>query len=205
MASPEPGPQPVSRLSRTPSWVMLGFILGAAFVALLPPWRPAPAAPPAAAAEASPAPAGALPDSAGPREPGPLLTIEAVFAAWQRLAVWSDDTTEVALWNARDRGFTDFYEVRRHGDALYFRSLPRLTRRIIERGQPAEAPLQFTETEEQYEQWRESSRRERSQGVPVRPPAAAAPAPAPVRVEVSPGEPIPPRIEVPPPGRTVVK
>lgn len=204
MADPEPGPQPVSRLSRTPSWVMLGFILGAAFVALLPSRRLEPAAP-AAETDSTSVPSGPSSEPMAPREPGPLLTIEAVFAAWQRLAAWSDDTTEVALWNARDRGFTDFYEVRRHGDALYFRSLPRLTRRIIERGQPPEAPLQFTETEEQYQQWRESSRQERSQGVPARPPAASAPAPAPVRVEVSPGEPLPPRIEVPPPGRTVVK
>lgn len=199
MPSAEPGPRPAAALSKTPSWVMLGFLLGAAFVAMLPSWRPEPVQPlgvaPAAPAALEPV----------VREPGPLLTIEAVFSAWQRLAVWSDDTTEVALWNAQDRGFTDFYEVRRHGEALYFRSLPRLTRRIIERGQPTESPLQFTETEEQYQQWRESSRQERSQGVPARPPTASAPAPAPVRVEVSPGEPLPPRIEVPPPGRTVVK
>lgn len=202
MASPEPGSQPVARLSRTPSWVMLGFILGAAFVAMLPSWRPVPASPGAPA----PAPVPSAPerDTAPAREPGPLLTIEAVFAAWQRLAVWSEDTTEVALWNAREQGFTDFYEVRRLGDVLYFRSLPRLTRRIIERGQPAESPLQFTETEEQHQQWLESSRQQRSQGAAIRPPSAAAPVPSPVELDVPPAA-HPPRIEVPTPGRTVVK
>ena len=202
MPPDEPGPRPAAALSKTPSWVMLGFLLGAAFVAMLPAWRPAPEAPASAAPSTTPAPAPAAPAD---REPGPLLTIEAVFAVWQRLAVWSEDTTEVALWNARDRGFTDFFEVRRVGEALYFRSLPRLTRRIIERGQLPESPLQFTETEEHYQQWRESSREERNRDAVVRPSPAVSPSPAPVELTVPPASVPPPRIEVPPPARTVIR
>ena len=96
--------------------------------------------------------------------------IEAVFAEWQRHAVWSDDTTEVALWNIREKAFTDFYEVRRLGDALYFRTIPKLTRRVLTHGKPLpESPLQFTETEEQYQEWREHGRSERPASQDLRP------------------------------------
>ena len=60
-----------------------------------------------------------------PREPPQLTTIEAVFATWGKNAVWSDDITEVALWNDRDKAYSDFYEVRRYGGAYYFRTIPR--------------------------------------------------------------------------------
>jgi len=190
------------KLSKTPSWIMLGFILGAVFVAALPPWRQ----PPAPAAAPVPALEPARPSA--PREPAPLTTIEAVFAEWQRHAVWSDDTTEVALWNIRDKAFTDFYEVRRYGEALYFRTLPKLTRRIITHGKPlAGAPLQFTETEEQYQEWREHGRTERPAAQDLRP--AAPPAPVERAITVTPpaltptfAEGLAPKIEVPetPPG-----
>jgi len=156
---------PAAKLSKTPSWVMLGFILGAVFVAALPPWRQPP--PPEATPGPAPEPARNPPAS---REPAPLTTIEAVFAEWQRHAVWSDDTTEVALWNIREKAFTDFYEVRRLGDALYFRTIPKLTRRVLTHGKPLpESPLQFTETEEQYQEWREHGRSERPASQDLRP------------------------------------
>ena len=146
----------IAQLSKTPSWIMLGFILGAAFVAALPPLRK-PAAPPVIEPPVS-LPAAPL----APRTAPVLTTVEAVFAEWGRHAVWSDDFTEVAMWNSQERAFTDFYEVRRLAGALYFRSIPKLTRRIIARGKPMpEAPLQFTETEEQYQEWWQHGRRER--------------------------------------------
>lgn len=135
---PETGP---SGPSQIPSWMMLGFLLGALFVLALPSRSTKPSPPPAPAAaaiEPSPAPAAAR----------RLTTIEAVFAAWDRYAVWENDITEVGLWNPATRDFSDCYEVMRSGDAYYFRSIPRLTRPVLTQGVRVDCPLQFTETEE---------------------------------------------------------
>lgn len=165
-----------TKLSKTPSWIMLGFALGAAFVLALPPLRKPPAAPPAPVAT----PVERAPP-AGPRDPPLLTTIEALFAEEEKYAVWSDDVTEVALWNKEDKGFTEFYEVRRSGAARYFRSIPTLTRRVIERGKPRPgSPLQFTESEEQYRDWLQHGRTERVPLLDFRP-VNRAPPPAPVR------------------------
>ena len=188
---------PAAKLSKTPSWVMLGFILGAVFVAALPPWRPSP--PPEAASVPAPEP---MKPSAS-REPGPLTTIEAVFAEWQRHAVWSDDTTEVSLWNIREKAFTDFYEVRRLGDALYFRTIPKLTRRVITHGKPLpNSPLQFTETEEQYQEWREHGRSERPAAQDLRPRMPTTPIDPIIPISPSSKDGFTPKFEVPavPPG-----
>ncbi|MBI5768653.1 MAG: hypothetical protein HZA93_12715 [Verrucomicrobia bacterium] len=171
--------RPISpaKLSRTPSWVMLGFILGAVFVWLLPREPEPAAAPPALTAR---------PPSAEPAAPTErrialtmLTTIEAVFETWGEHAVWDGAVTEVALWSGATKTFSEFYEVRRSGGVNYFRSIPRLTRRIITHGKPppTECPLQFTETEEQYREWREHGRTERRLEVaaPDSPPAAVRP------------------------------
>jgi hypothetical protein len=147
-------PPSPSRLSKTPSWIMLGFVLGALFVWLLP-REEKPAPPPALAARPPP-----------PPEPtGPMLrtitTIEAVFEAYGNNAVWDHDTTEVALDSGAGT-FSEFYEVKRSGDTYYYRSIPKLTRRVIRHGKPTpDCPLQFTETEEQYRDWLEHGRTER--------------------------------------------
>ena len=129
-----------SRLSKTPSWITLGFILGALFVASLP--RENKNAPPAVA------------------EPPPvklerprLTEIEAVFADWGNGAVWQRDMTEVALWDTEKRAYSIFYEVVRNGDNFYFRSIPKFTRPVLTRGVNAQSPLQFTETEESRREW----------------------------------------------------
>lgn len=149
-------PRSQPKLSRTPSWVMLGFLLGALFVyAYLRPRQPA--EPSTVAVRIVDAP-----KAAEPRKPPPLTTIEAVFEVWGEHAVWSGDLTEVALWNKEERAFSDYYEVRRVGGKQYFRSIPELTRRIIRHGKEIpESPLQFTETEEQYREWLEHGRTER--------------------------------------------
>jgi hypothetical protein len=184
-------PVSTAKMSKTPSWIMLGFLLGAAFVAALPPFRKQPPETATFRAVESPKPST-------PREPPQLTTIEAVFAEWGRFAVWSDDITEVALWNSQDKAFTDFYEVRRVGGAIYFRTIPQLTRRIIAHGKPLpESPLQFTETEEQYREWLSFGRMERPVDRDARPrpnytnPAVPAPIDRSLKV-------IPPAL--PPPG-----
>lgn len=159
-------PTPVSKMSKVPSWISLGFVLGAAFVLAWP--KPKQAAPQVKLVEAV---------RAAPEETK-LTTIEAVFAAWGQFAVWDGDTTEIAYWNPGTKEFSEFYEVRRVGGENYFRSIGRLTRRIINRGKPlpAECPLQFTETEEQYREWLEHGRTERATR-PAPPPPAAVPIP----------------------------
>jgi len=184
-ATPSP-----AKLSKTPSWVMLGFLLGAAFVAALPSARKtdAPAEPPAL-----PSPQARPAET---REPAPLTTIEAVFVEWGHYAVWSGDTTEVTLWNTRERAFTDHYEVRRFGEVNYFRSIPSLTRRVLTHGKILpDSPLQFTETEAQYREWLDYGRTERPVAAPPRP---RIPAPRPAKPPVLSPTPIDPTISVSP-------
>jgi hypothetical protein len=143
----------IRELSKTPSWVMLGFIIGAACVLALP-RRPA---------EAPRIIIQREPEKPRNLEPPQLTTIEAVFGQWSDYAVWSDDLTQVALWNSAVGDFAEFYEVLRRDGTYYFRSIPQLTSRVIRHGKgpPPECPLRFTETEEQYQEWREHDRFER--------------------------------------------
>jgi hypothetical protein len=125
---PRPG-----KPSQIPSWVVLGFALGALFVAALP-RRPEP--PPPAAPE----------PAIRPAPPPPVTTIEAVFASWEQYAVWADNTTQVALWDAHTKSYSECYEVLRVGENYYFRSIPALTRPVLTHGVVPESPLQFTES-----------------------------------------------------------
>jgi hypothetical protein len=143
----------VKQLSKTPSWVMLGFLLGAAFVWCLPRKEP---------------PTRTILVSSEPRKPIPtsvpqISTIEAVFAEWGHLAVWDGDVTQVAQWDTATSAFDLYFEVRRADGAYYFRTLPVLTNRLLRHGKepPPACPLRFTETEAQYREWREHGRQER--------------------------------------------
>jgi len=134
-------PISIAKLSKTPSWIMLGFVLGALFVIALPPMGgDKPAAEPAKPVEP--------PKVAMPPEPTQLTTIEAVFEdpRWKEFTFWSNDTTEVALWNHDAKQFSDFYEVRRFGGVNYYRSIPSLTRPIVKnmKALPDDCPLRFT-------------------------------------------------------------
>jgi len=140
---PEPSPR---KPSQVPSWVALGFVLGALFVIALPRRSGVEPAPRPAAPEEAPRPSR-------PAEAPRLTTIEAVFAAWDRYAVWSDGMTEVALWSPESKSFAECYEVTRVGDAYYFRSITGLTRPVLTHGVPEDSPLQFTETARQREEW----------------------------------------------------
>lgn len=170
------------KLSRTPSWVMLGFVLGALFVYAMM-RQDEPEAPVAVQARVSEAPQPPPPV----RRTATLSTIEAVFAVWGKYATWTEDVTEVALWNKEERKFADFYEVRRIGGVYYFRSIPELTRRVIRHGKVMpDSPLQFTETEEEYREWLEHGRSE------TRPEVEAVRAPSPPGItppRVSPQDP----------------
>lgn len=153
------------RPSRALSWALTGFLLGAACVyAYLRP-RPSPAVPPPAAGVT------VLPASAPVAPPRVLATVEAVFAEWGDRASWTGNVTEIALWNSAAAAFAEYYEVRRVGGQLYFRSIPALTRRVIRRGkEDPSCPLVFTETEAEYREWLQHGRNERpAEEFPVKP------------------------------------
>ena len=144
--SEESPPEPKEKPSQVPSWIILGFILGALFVLALPRHS----APPAEAKTEATIPVVAVPAKAGPIR---LTTIEAVFEDWGKYAVWSNGTTEVALWNSETKSFSECYEVAKVGDSNFFRSIPALTRPVLTHGVVIESPLQFTETERQRNEW----------------------------------------------------
>lgn len=143
----------VKKPSQVPSWVTLGFVLGALCV-LAVPRRPAAEVPVRPIVEEAP------PKPAKPAEAPRLTTIEAVFGDWDRYAVWSNSTTEVALWNSDTKGFTDFFEVMKNGEGYYYRSIPGFTRVLLTHGVPENSPLQFTETARQRQEWLDAVSRE---------------------------------------------
>jgi len=133
----EEAPVPPSRLSKTPSWISLGFLLGALFVLALRTGEDA---------MKSERPATAPPTLVKLERPK-LLEIEAVFADYGHHAQWHNDLTEVALWDTAKRGYTQFYEVVRSGDTYYFRSIDKLTRPVFTQGVPRDCPMVFTQPE----------------------------------------------------------
>jgi len=139
-------PPSAARLSKTPSWVMLGFVLGALFVWALPHAEKA-------ASRVAPA------QSVTVQLQRPKMTdIEAVFAEWAQFAVWENDLTEVALWDIDRTSHSICYEVLRDRDKLFFRSIPRLTRPVLTHGLHGPMPLEFTETEALRREWLEHGR-----------------------------------------------
>lgn len=120
--------------SKIPSWIMLGFLLGALFVWALP--RPrVPVAAPAPVTPVLSAPAVAT----HPR----FSDLEASFIEWQQYALWAGEVSYVVMWDAESRSFRDCYEVLRRGDEFFFRSVPRPRNLRARENVPANSPLQF--------------------------------------------------------------
>jgi hypothetical protein len=134
MDEESPSTEAKEKPSQIPSWVSLGFALGALFVMALPKRAPEATAP----APEEPPVVKAAPQAR-------ISTIEAVFSDWGHLAQWTGSTTQVGLWDPGTRSYADFFEVLRVGDALYFRSIPSLTRPPLRLGIPPECPLEFAE------------------------------------------------------------
>jgi hypothetical protein len=167
-ARPELPPKP----SMAPSWVLLGFVIGAVFVWMLP-RSPAPSA--LSLSEAPPPVAVA-------KTPPQIAVIEAVFAEWGSAAAWENDLTEVALWSGETKSYSVCFQVLRTGGMYFFRSIPRLTRPVLSRGVPDNSPLQLTESEAQraewigaknQETWRAISEAARNQASPLPPSTGA--------------------------------
>ena len=146
-------PPSVAKLSKTPSWIMLGFVLGALAVITFPRKEPAPSAP--ARIEPATRVATATPPTV---ERG--IFFEGVFDEWSKYAVWENDVTEVAFWNADTKAFSDRFEVYRTGERNYFRSITHFTRPLLTHGVPENSPLQFTETQAARDEWLRESKAE---------------------------------------------
>jgi len=161
-----PRPPAVKQLSKTPSWVMLGFVLGAAAVLSLP-RSPEVVYVREDAQESLPPTALAHPSPlvAAPQQEPDFTIVEAVFSEWQNYAVWDGDVTEIALWDSEVGRYARFYEVLRAagsgggaggaGGAItfYYRSIPVLTRPVLTHGVSASAPLLFTEPDALRQAW----------------------------------------------------
>jgi hypothetical protein len=129
-----PSPEAKGKPSQIPSWVSLGFALGALFVMALP----------RATAPAVPEPTAPVPELRA-ATPLRVSTIEAVFADWGRYAQWNGDYTQVGLWNPDTKSYSDYFEILRIGESLYVRSIPALTRSVAKLDLPQECPLEFAE------------------------------------------------------------
>jgi len=150
----EPRPPPRAQLSKTPSWIMLGFALGVLCVLA---WQRKEEPPPARTT-----PSAAARPAARPTPPAPTLEralfFEGVFGEWSKYAVWENELTEVAFWSAENKAFSEHFEVFRSDGRYYFRSIPQFTRPLLTHGVPANSPLQFTEPQAARDEWlRESS------------------------------------------------
>lgn len=136
-------------LSKTPSWVMLGFVIGCIVMWAAKEQR-SPVAPAAAASaaafKAAPSPEVAPPPKEEKVYPS-LSDMEAIFDAWHAAAVWKNDITEVAYWDRTTNKYSLYVEILKNGDDYYFRTIPKLTRLLIEEGVPHDAPIKFTEPE----------------------------------------------------------
>lgn len=156
MDDPEDQPPPApAKPSKTPSWVMLGFVLGALAMLAFPWPEKKPSLPVTVTLVAPTKPAPLAPEKPTVER---ALFFEAVFAEWSKYAVWDDELTEVAFWSAETKSFSERFEVLRSGDRIYFRSITRFSRPLLTHGVPDNSPLQFTETQAARDEWlRENS------------------------------------------------
>lgn len=139
---------PREALSRIPSWIMVGGVVGCILTLTVQREISSPPAstktpPPAVTRPVEPTP---TPTPARP-ELG-LVEMEELFGTYHELAVWRHGITEVAFWNPATNEYSIFVEVLKNGDDYFFRTLPALTRPINESLNDPNVPMRFTETEE---------------------------------------------------------
>ncbi|HEU5078057.1 MAG TPA: hypothetical protein VFT72_02525 [Opitutaceae bacterium] len=138
-------------LSRTPSWIMLGFVIGCIVSLSVKKQIESRAAAEAIRQNAA---QGAAPTPTPTPTPVPqihhatLNELEAVFVRWQSHAVWRNDLTEVAFWNPLTNQYNEYVEILRSGEDFYFRNITHLTRPLSHDDIPHDAPLRFTDPEE---------------------------------------------------------
>jgi len=75
--------------------------------------------------------------------------VAALFDTYRDWAWWSDDKTQIAVWNTEAMAFSDRVEVIRTLEADYFRPIEQFTRLPLPGYGPENSPILFTETAEQ--------------------------------------------------------
>lgn len=146
-------PEPKSTresLSKTPSWIMLGAVIGAAAGWSVKDYQISrereateAQARATAAAAAKPAPAPAPVPKPEPTELS-LSDMEAIFEKWQDKAMWRNELTEVVFWDRVSNQYKFPVEVQRNGDQYFYRTIPKLTRPLMEGYVPNDSPIKFT-------------------------------------------------------------
>lgn len=143
---------PPKKPSHVPSWVMLGFVLGALTV-----WSLLDTSPRATVAtDESGAPPAATTTRDDPTAENPLARpdrpsieiVEALLELYRPFVFWDRGLTQIAVWNGRTAAYTDYFEVISTETGTYFRSLEALTWWPIENYGPEESPIRFCETNE---------------------------------------------------------
>jgi hypothetical protein len=147
---------PMERLSKVPSWIMLGFVIGG-IVALTVKREIDLRDRASEASSAAVVPTPVPTPSPEPHHAG-LNVMEDIFEKWQANAIWSHDLTQVAFWDPTTNRYSEYVEVLRNGDDLYFRTLPALTWPLIEDGVSPDTPLRFAEPESVHAERRANRR-----------------------------------------------
>ena len=141
--------------SQIPSWIMVGFVIGA-----LTMWAFQSGGPAELVAEAERAEAE-LPEVEKPevleggfnpmaREDQPSIElVAALFDEFREYAFWSNGRTEIAAWNGKTLSFSNRFEVLEQDGRTYFRPISSFSRLPLEGYGPDASPLLFTETAEQ--------------------------------------------------------
>jgi hypothetical protein len=138
--------------SQVPSWIMVGFVVGVLTMWAFRSGKKQPEPAPVAVVVASPTALEMMADEPNPTtiEGRPSLeVVEALFEELSAYAFWSDDRTEIAVWNGKTLSFSDYFEVLRGEQGWYFRSMTRFSRLPLEGYGPEASPILFTETSEQ--------------------------------------------------------
>src|SRR4051812_22109064 len=134
MAGPTDKPSR-EQLSKTPSWVMVGFVLGC--LATVTVEHDLNEEKEEARAKAGTktvvVPPEPMVNTITRIQDKPSLTsIEAIFTQSSNSAIWDGNVTEFEMWNQATGKFTDYFEVVRSEGLYYFRSIPQLTRPLYE-------------------------------------------------------------------------
>lgn len=148
----ENDPGSPTKPSQVPSWIMVGFALGILTMWALDNGEDATEPAPAAVVEppAETTTPGIPTENPLAREGKPSIeVVQDLFAGLRNWAFWTDDRTEIAVWNSTTLSFSDHFEIIRRPEADYFRAIPGFSRLPIEGYGPENSPILFTETAEQ--------------------------------------------------------
>lgn len=139
---------PKEKLSKTPSWVMVGFAAGVLVVLAVQnelDRRQRESEPPKVRkTQPEKVPASNIMTL---KDRPSLMAVEAVFEQEADQAVWENDLTEIAVWNEATARYSDCFEVARYLGSYYFRSISRLTRPLIDEPVGPNTLIVFTEPE----------------------------------------------------------